>query len=209
MTLKLESAIVAGCSTPVTPARVAIDRLPTLPGLAERWGRHVFHCPYCHGYELNQGQIGVLASAPMSMHHALLLPDWGPTTFFLNGAFTPDAQQLAQLDARGVLVEPGLIDRIEGDADLVMNDGRVMQLAGLFTLTGMEVASPIAASLGCEMEDGPLGRTIKTDLMKQTTVAKVYACGDSARPGGSLAFAVADGTLAGVAAHQSLIFGGH
>ena len=90
-----------------------------------------------------------------------------------------------------------------------MRDKRVLKLAGLFTLTAIEVASPIAASLGCEMEDGPLGRTIKTDAMKATTVPNVYACGDAARPTGALAFAVADGVLAGVAAHQSLIFGGH
>src|SRR5690606_14346937 len=104
----------------------AADHLPDIPGLAERWGRHVFHCPYCHGYEMNQGAIGVLATSPMSMHLALMLPDWGSTTFFLNGAFAPDSDQLQQLQARGVNVEPGLIARIEGTLDLVMQDGRVM-----------------------------------------------------------------------------------
>ena len=66
-----------------------IDHLPEVPGLAERWGRHVFHCPYCHGYELNQGRLGALAVSPLSMHVALMLPDWGQATLFLNGAFEP------------------------------------------------------------------------------------------------------------------------
>lgn len=186
-----------------------IDHLPEVPGLAERWGRHVFHCPYCHGYELNQGRIGALGVSPFSMHVALMLPDWGQATFFLNGAFEPDADQLAQLQARGVVLERGLIDRIEGAMDIVMRDGRVIAQDGLFTLTRVEVASPIAHALGCEFEDGPLGRTIKTDAMKATTVPGVYACGDAARQGGSLPLVVGDGTLAGAATHQSLIFGAH
>lgn len=185
------------------------DGLPDIPGLAERWGRAVFHCPYCHGYELNQGRIGALGVSPFSMHVALMLPDWGQATFFLNGAFDPDADQLAQLQARGVVLERGLIDRIEGAMDIVMRDGRVIPQDGLFTLTRVEVASPIAQALGCEFEDGPLGRTIKTDAMKATTVPGVYACGDAARQGGSLPLVVGDGTMAGAATHQSLIFGGH
>lgn len=186
-----------------------IDHLPEVPGLAERWGRHVFHCPYCHGYELNQGRIGVLGVSPFSMHVALMLPDWGQATLFLNGAFEPDADQLAQLQARGVALDRGLIARIEGAMDIVMQDGRVIPQDGLFTLTRVEVASPIAQALGCEFEDGPLGRTIKTDAMKATTVPGVYACGDAARQGGSLPLVVGDGTLAGAATHQSLIFANH
>ena len=52
-----------------------VDELPAVKGLAERWGKTVFHCPYCHGYELNEGAVGVLASSPLSIHHALMLPD--------------------------------------------------------------------------------------------------------------------------------------
>ncbi|WP_116813250.1 NAD(P)/FAD-dependent oxidoreductase [Steroidobacter cummioxidans] len=182
-----------------------VDHLPDLPGLAQRWGRRVFHCPYCHGYELNQGNIGVLATSPMSMHLALLLPDWGSTTLFLNGAFTPDKEQLEQLAARGVALEDGLIERIDGELDLVMKDGRVVSLEGLFAMPRIDVG-PIADQLGCDVEITPLGRTLKTDPMKATTVPGVYACGDAARPGGSVALAVGDGTLAGSATHRSLIF---
>ena len=67
-----------------------VDLLPDIPGLTERWGSRVFHCPYCHGYELNQGQIGILATSAMSMHFALMLPDWGTTTLFQNEAFEPN-----------------------------------------------------------------------------------------------------------------------
>lgn len=53
------------------------DELPDIAGLKDRWGSSVFHCPYCHGYELDQGKIGVIAASPLAIHHALMLPDWG------------------------------------------------------------------------------------------------------------------------------------
>ncbi|KAF0812146.1 Thioredoxin reductase [Andreprevotia sp. IGB-42] len=185
-----------------------IDQLPEVPGLAERWGRSVFHCPYCHGYELQQKPLGVLASSPLSLHHALMLPDWGPTTLFLNGAFTPDDAQLQQLQQRGVAIEDGLIREISGErAVMVMQDGRSIALEGLFTLTRTRVASDIAAQLGCEFEAGPTGDFIKTDATRETSVPGVFACGDAARAAGSLALAVGDGVMAGTAAHRALIFG--
>ncbi|WP_315126707.1 NAD(P)/FAD-dependent oxidoreductase [Comamonas antarctica] len=186
-----------------------VDTLPDVPGLAQRWGRQVFHCPYCHGYELQQGRIGVLATSELAMHQALLLPDWGPTTLLLNGCFTPDAQQLAQLQARGVQIETGAVREIAGHADAVLADGRVLPFAGLFTAPQSRVESPVARALGCDMAEGPMGAVLQTDALKATSVAHVFACGDAARFGGSVPLAVGDGTMAGLAAHRSLVFAAH
>lgn len=183
------------------------DHLPALPGLAERWGRHVFMCPYCDGYERERGRLAVFASSALAMHQALLLPDWGPTTLLLNDAFTPDAEQLRQLAARGVALEHTPVARIEGDADVVLRDGRVLPFAGIFTATRIEVASPIPAQLGCAFDEWPQGSTVRTDAMKATSVPGVYACGDVARAAGSVTFAVADGAMAGMAVHRELVFG--
>lgn len=183
------------------------DLLPAIGGLAERWGKAVFHCPYCHGYELNQGPIGVIAGSELSMHHALMLPDWGPTTLLVNDAFTPDAEQLAALTARGTTLERCPISAITGHADINLADGRVLSFAGLFAMAPFELASPIAHDLGLEMEQGPLGATIKTDVMKETSLPGVFACGDVARPMASVALAVGDGNLAGAGVHRSLMFG--
>ena len=185
-----------------------VDELPPVPGLAERWGKAVFHCPYCHGYELNEGRIGVLGVSPISLHHALMLPDWGQTTFFLNDAFEPDASQLAQLEARGVTLERTPVARVSGKlADVELADGRVVALDGLFTATRTSVSSPVADQLGCAFEDGPLGAFIRTDGMKATSVPGVFACGDAARAAGNVAWAVGDGAMAGASAHRTLMFG--
>ncbi len=181
------------------------DELPSIPGLAERWGTSVFHCPYCHGYELNQGKIGVIATSPMSMHHALMLPDWGPTTFFLNGAFTPDSEQTSKLLARHITIESEAIAAITGQpANVALQDGRVVELSGLFIATRTPPSSPLPDQLGCAFEEGPMGPFVQTNVFKETSVEGVFACGDVARPAGSVAFSVADGAMAGAAAHQSL-----
>ena len=187
-----------------------IDDLPEVEGLAQRWGKSVFHCPYCHGYELEQGPIGVLATSEMSLHHALMLPDWGPTTFFTHGVFEPDPEQRASLERRGVTIVPERVERIEGDrANVVLANGRVVAIDGLFVLSRTRVASPLAASLGCEFENGPMGAFIQTDMTRETNVPGVFACGDAAMPFGSVALAVGDGVRAGSGVHRSLIFSTH
>lgn len=183
------------------------DQLPDIEGLAERWGKTVFHCPYCHGYELEQGPIGVLAASPLALHHALMLPDWGPTTLFTNQSFEPDAEQQAQLHDRGVVIEPGKVLQISGKADVQLTTGKTLQMAGLFTQPTTRVNSPLAEQLGCQFEQGPLGAFIQTSASKETTIPGVFACGDNARMAGSVAISIGDGSLAGAMTHQSLLFG--
>ncbi len=182
------------------------DGLPKVEGLEERWGKSVFHCPYCHGYELDQGRIGVLAVSPISIHHALMLPDWGKTTFFLNGVFEPDAAQLAQLAKRGVAIERSHILKMSGHADMHLEDGRIVALDGLFTATATKPSSQLAEQLGCAFDEGPMGPFIRVNEMKETSVPGVIACGDAARVAGSVALAVGDGAMAGAATHRSLMF---
>nr|WP_272214605.1 NAD(P)/FAD-dependent oxidoreductase [Marinicella sp. W31]MDC2880231.1 NAD(P)/FAD-dependent oxidoreductase [Marinicella sp. W31] len=186
------------------------DSLPDLPGLAERWGASVLHCPYCHGYELNRQPVGVLARDEMAQHQAMLLPDWGPTTLFTGAAFRPTAEQEQSLKKRGVEIEDTPVAELIGSGPALeavrLEDGRTVPLAGLFLAPQTAPSSDIAAQLGCEMRDGPTGPYIAVDQMQTTTVAGVFAAGDLASPMANATIAAASGVMAGVAAHRSLIF---
>lgn len=182
------------------------DELPAVEGLAERWGTAVFHCPYCHGYELDQGRIGVIAVTPMSIHQAQLLPEWGSTTFFLNGAIELDDQTTRDLQSRGVAIEATPIARLEGHADVLLTDGRRLGFAGLFTAPHNAPSTPLAEHLGCALMRTPMGSQVQTDDTKETTLPGVFACGDVARMPHSVSLAVGDGAWAGAQLHRSLVW---
>lgn len=185
------------------------DELPPLPGLQARWGQTVLHCPYCHGFEVAGEPLGVLAAHPMSVHQAMLLPDWGPTTYFTQGQFEPSPEDARHLGARGVNVERTPVVALLGDAPaltgVVLADGRELPLRALFVASRVHMASPLAGQLGCEFDEGPLGPVIRVDDMKQTTVPGVFAAGDASTPMSNATLASASGVMAGVCAHRSLV----
>lgn len=182
------------------------DLLPDIPGLAERWGRTVFHCPYCHGYELDRGRIGVVAASPMSVHQAALLSEWGAVTFLTNAAVTLAAEQRDDLCRRGVGIEEAPIERIRGEAEVELRDGRCLPFAGLFIATRTTPASPIAEAAGCALVDTPTGTQIRTGEDRETSIRGIYACGDVARAPHSVSLAVGDGAWAGAQVHRSLVW---
>lgn len=194
------------CGRRVLFATGVSDTLPAIDGLQDRWGVSVFLCPYCHGYELDRGRIAVIATGPMSLHQAQLLPEWGEVTLFTNEAVTLDDAARSDLEARGVTIEHTLIARIAGQADVVLSDGRRLPFAGIFTASRNAPATPVAQSLGCALSETPFGTQIKTDDAKQTSVPGAFACGDAARLPHSLSLAVADGAWAGASLHRSLVW---
>lgn len=169
-------------------------------------GPQRFHCPYCHGYELKEGPIGVIATGPISLHQAQLLAEWGPVTFLLNGALELSEEQARELAARCVRVDPTPVASITDKARVQLTGGCSEDFAGLFTASRTAPSSQIPEQLGCELEEGPMGSYVKTGAMKETSVAGVFACGDLARAAGNVAISVGDGALAGTATHASLVF---
>ena len=184
------------------------DELPSVPGLAERWGRTVLHCPYCHGYEIADGVLGVLATMPGSVHQALLVADWGKVVLFAHDAFTLDDRQRADLDARGVRIEHTPVRSIATHADghelVHLADGRDVPVRALFVATRTRPSSSLATQLGCGFDEGPQGPIIRIDAKQATTVAGVFAAGDAASAMSNATLASAAGVMAGVFAHQSL-----
>lgn len=186
------------------------DVLPEIPGTHDRWGVSVLHCPYCHGFEYGGQQLGVLRVVPGSVHQAMLISEWGPTTYFLNGVDDLEAADRDELQRRNIVVEPTPITELLGTAPALsgirLTDGREIALDALFLAPTVRM-SPFAEQLGCEFEEGPMGLYIRTDAMKMTTIPGVYAAGDATTAMWNATFATADGVMAGVSLHRSLVFG--
>jgi thioredoxin reductase len=185
------------------------DVLPEIPGLQERWGKTVVHCPYCHGYEIGGGAVGVLGTGPMSVHQALLFADWGEVTLFTQGVVAVSAEEQALLAARKVRVESSPIAELRGTAPaldgVLLRDGRQVAIKALLVGTQVRMASPLAAALGCAFDDSPFGPIVRIDAWGLTSVPGVYAGGDMARVPHSITFACAGGVAAGIGLHASLV----
>jgi thioredoxin reductase len=187
------------------------DTLPDIPGLTPRWGKSVIHCPYCHGYEFRNQPIAVIATGEASVHQAAILPDWGPVTYFSQGKFMPDAEQLALLERRGVTLEHTAVTAVEGEgmdiSYMLLADGRRVPVQVVYVAPKTAFGHTLAQQLGCELEQGPVGAYIKTDAMQLSSVAGLFAAGDIASPMHNGMLAAAAGVKAGAAAHRYLMLG--
>lgn len=193
----------------------AADVLPDIPGLAERWGLDVLHCPFCHGWESRDRAIGILGTGPMAVHATLLWRQISPdVTLFLHTAppLTPEqAEQLAALNvpvvegnvAELVITSDHLTGVRMGSGDVILREivvaGSVVQahtdfLDGLgLTTTPLELGGQILAT---RLEPGQSG---------STDVPGVWIAGNVADPMGQVIGSAADGLRAGAAINMDLI----
>lgn len=186
------------------------DELPHIPGLRERWGRTVIHCPYCHGYELRDLPIAVIAGSPHSAIQAAMLPDWGPVTYFTQGEFDLDKEQQAVLARRGVRIERTPVVGIEGEGLAIdrvrLADGRDVPAGAVYVAPKTHIAHRLVEQLGLATDVMPGGVIIRADATRQTSVPGVFAAGDTAMGMHNATLASASGVMAGVGAHRHLIF---
>ncbi len=189
-----------------------VDLLPSIPGLRERWGRDVLHCPYCHGWEVRDQAIGVLATGPRSVHQALLFRQLSADiSYFTHMSAGPDEEQAEQLEARGVRVVTGTVGALEIADDRLVGvrlvDGTVVPRTALGVGPRMVARAGFLAGLGLRAVEHPsgLGEHIPADPAGRTEVEGVWAAGNVTDLAAQVGAAAAGGAVAGAAINADLI----
>jgi thioredoxin reductase len=162
-----------------------VDELPEVPGIRERWGRDVLHCPYCHGWEVRDRAIGVLAGGPLSVHQALLFRQLSAdVTFFSHTTEPPTDEQAEQLAARGISMVDGEVTSLEVVDDRLvgvrLGDGRVVGREALAVSPRMKARAGVLAALGLRPAEHPagVGEYIPSDATGSTDVPGVWVAGN-------------------------------
>jgi thioredoxin reductase len=187
------------------------DELPDIPGLAERWGHEVLHCPYCHGWEVRDRAIAVIGSGPMSVHQALLFRQWSDDVTYVVHTVPPDAEQAEQLAARGVRVLDGQVDRVEGDRSglegLTLLDGRLVEAQTVVVAPRMVARAGFLADLGLTPVQHPsgVGEHVPADPTGRTAVPGVWVAGNVTDLTAQVGAAAAAGAVAGAQINADLV----
>jgi thioredoxin reductase len=191
------------------------DGLPDLPGLAERFGRDVVHCPYCHGWEIRDKAIGVLATGAMAIHQAMLFRQWSAdVTLFLNDGPEPTEEQWEELAARGISVVQGKVAAVEVEDDRLsgirLEGGRVIPSQALAVQTQLKARAAFLEDLGLkpvelELNGVVFGTALQADATGATEVPGVWVAGNVADPRAQVITSAAAGLAAAVAVNTDLI----
>lgn len=162
------------------------DEMPDVPGVAERFGRDVLHCPFCHGWEVRDEPFGVLASTAMSVHQALMVSQWSKdVTLFLHRVDEAELsdQDLRRLAAAGVGVVPGEVAELVVEDDRLtgvrLADGSTHPRSVVFAAPRPVPRTGLLERLGAEMDETPFGAYPVVDPTGLTTVPGVWAAGNA------------------------------
>jgi thioredoxin reductase len=183
-----------------------------VPGIEALWGRSVFHCPFCHGWEVRDLTLGVLDAGPMAVHRALLLRAWSDdVTLLTGGPAELESADRESLMAAGVAVDERPLARLIAEGhDLTAVEfasGAVEPYRGLLVGVTMHQRSALATQLGAKFAPAnpQTADAIEVDQMLQTTVPGMFAAGDVVPGMPSVANSISSGSRAAAAIVGSLV----
>ena len=192
-----------------------VDELPDLPGLAERWGRDVLHCPYCHGWEVRNQPIGILASGPTAVHQALLFRQLSDdVVFFRHTGPELPAEQAEQLTALGVPMIDGEVTGIEVVDDRLtgvrLASGEVVARSAVVVAPWFTARAGVLDALGLaaadqEMGGSVVGSAVPADPTGATAVPGVWVAGNISDMSAQVVVSAAAGMRAGAMINADLV----
>ena len=183
------------------------DELPDIPGVRERWGRDLLHCPYCHGWEVRDQPLGVLGTVPGSVQHAQLLRQWSDDVVFFAHTYDLTTTECAELEARGVQAIREEVARlvVENDrlAGVELVDGRVFARSAVF-IRPHNIPHPdgLLADLGCELDAAGF---VTVDAGGRTTNPGVWAAGNVVDPRAQVITSAGAGSAVAIAINADLV----
>lgn len=162
-----------------------VDHLLPIEGLQALWGKKVFHCTYCHGWEARDQPALVLVKGMIAWDVAMTLCQWNSQlTFLLHGTVVEDAAKREQLLQKGwPLIETPIVRIAESDSALIVSlaDGQTLTSAVVYTKPiRVQFNNELAMLLGCKLSRSG---SVLTDAAMQTSVPGVFAAGDLSHPG--------------------------
>ena len=190
------------------------DALPSLDGTAERWGRDVLHCPYCHGYEVRDRPVAVLGRGDPSVavHYAQVVRQWSTDVVLLRNTLDPlGVEEQESLAARGIRVVDGEVtgyvvedERLTG---VRLTDGTVAACDAVFVgaATGTNPHDKLLRDVGAAFSDAPVTDLPQADATGRTSVPGLWVAGNVVDPTAQVIVAAGQGYSAGVAINADLI----
>ncbi len=182
------------------------DELPDVDGLRERWARDVLHCPYCHGHEVRDQALGVLAWSPGSVQYAQVVRQWSDDVVVFAPPATLTLEEREQLIARAIGIVEGRPRQVvvEDDAlrGVALEDGRFVPRDVVFVPPRFVPAHDLLVDLGCDVDDTGW---VVTDDTGRTTVPGVWAAGNVRNPRAQVITAAGEGSAAAIALNADLV----
>ncbi|HMQ38726.1 MAG TPA: FAD-dependent oxidoreductase [Micropruina sp.] len=185
------------------------DDLPPVPGLAERWGATVLHCPYCHGWEVRDGRLGVLVTSPLGFHQAELVRQLSDRVTVFAAGVEPDEVTRRRLRARGVELVGSPVTEIAGEGAAIeavrTADGTAHLIDALFTVAQPRTHGAFLSHLDLARNETPFGSYLAVDQAGKTSDDGIWAAGNVVNPMANVPMSIGAGTMAGAALNGWLV----
>jgi thioredoxin reductase len=182
------------------------DELPDIPGLRDRWARDVLHCPYCHGWEVRDQQLGVLGGSPEAVRYAQIVRQWSDDVVYFTEPGMLTAAERSHLEARAIGIVEGAIKQVLVEDDLLrgieMEDGRAIPRQAVFVPPRFVPNNDLLVGLGCELDEQGW---VTGDSTGRTTVPGVWVAGNLANPRAQVITAAGEGSAAAIAINAELV----
>ena len=181
------------------------DELPPVAEIGACYGRSVFHCPYCDGWEWRDRRLAVVGSGTAGAGLALSLKTWSPHVLFCSNGSRVERRNSGRLRRNGIEIRPERIDRLEHNqgllSSIVFEGAEPAPCDALFFTTGQHLQSDLAVRLGCAFNSRG---TVPTGSLSNTNIPRLFVAGDASHDSQFVVVAAAEGTKAAVAINKEL-----